>query len=75
MDGDPLADVDVMNLTTLLASVGIKTPVIVSERTHPFYHKLPWLYNRLRIILYPKAFQVVVQTQSAADFFKGRVGL
>jgi UDP-N-acetylglucosamine:LPS N-acetylglucosamine transferase len=31
-----LSFVDVMNLTTLLASVGLKTPVIVSERTHPF---------------------------------------
>ncbi|WP_006302515.1 hypothetical protein [Holospora undulata] len=31
-----LSFVDVMNLTALLASVGLKTPVIVSERTHPF---------------------------------------
>jgi GalNAc-alpha-(1->4)-GalNAc-alpha-(1->3)-diNAcBac-PP-undecaprenol alpha-1,4-N-acetyl-D-galactosaminyltransferase len=60
----------VMNLTALLASVGLKTPVIVSERTHPFYHKLPSLYQGLRIILYPKAFRVVLQTQSAADYFK-----
>jgi GalNAc-alpha-(1->4)-GalNAc-alpha-(1->3)-diNAcBac-PP-undecaprenol alpha-1,4-N-acetyl-D-galactosaminyltransferase len=70
-----LSFVDVMNLTTLLASVGIKTPVIVSERMHPFYHKLPWLYHRLRTLLYPKAFRVVVQTQSAADFFKSRRNL
>ena len=65
-----LSFVDVMNLTALLASVGLKTPVIVSERTHPFYHKLPSLYQGLRTILYPKAFRVAVQTQSAADFFK-----
>ncbi|MFM8454710.1 MAG: glycosyltransferase [Gammaproteobacteria bacterium] len=44
-----LSFVDVINLTTLLASVWLKTLVIVSERTHPFYHKLPAIYNRLRV--------------------------
>ena len=65
-----LSFVDVMNLTTLLASTGLKTPVIVSERTHPAYHKLPFLYQRLRTLLYPRAVKVVVQTQAAADYFK-----
>jgi GalNAc-alpha-(1->4)-GalNAc-alpha-(1->3)-diNAcBac-PP-undecaprenol alpha-1,4-N-acetyl-D-galactosaminyltransferase len=40
-----LSFVDVMNLTTLLASAGLNIPVIASERTHPFYHKLPSIYT------------------------------
>lgn len=62
--------VDMMNLTTLLASTGLKFPVIVAERTHPAYHKLPLLYQQLRAIFYPKAYRTVVQTQSATDYFK-----
>ncbi len=65
-----LSFVDVMNLTTLLASTGLKPTVIVSERTHPAYHKLSVLYQRLRALLYPRAFKVVVQTQAASDYFK-----
>lgn len=62
--------VDVMNLTTLLASLGLKIPVIVSERTHPAYYKLPSLYQKMREFLYPRAFKVVIQTASAAEYFK-----
>ncbi|MBW8308954.1 MAG: glycosyltransferase family 4 protein [Candidatus Paracaedibacteraceae bacterium] len=58
-----------MNITTLLATWGLTIPVVVSERTHPLYHKLPPLDNLLRRLLYPKAAKIVVQTQSAADYF------
>jgi len=62
--------VDMMNLTTLMATRGLKIPVIVSERTHPAYYKLPILYQKLRYLLYPKAARVVMQTDSAAIYFK-----
>ncbi len=62
--------VDVTNITTLMASFWLKTPVIVSERTHPGHYKIPGLYNVLRRWVYPKATCVVVQTQGAADYFK-----
>lgn len=65
-----LSFVDVMNLTTLLASTGLNIPVVVSERTHPAYHKLPSFYQQARKFLYPRASRVVVQTDSAADYFK-----
>lgn len=61
--------VDVMNMTTLLATYGLNLPVVVSERTHPRHHPLPSLYKRLRPLIYPKAARVVVQTQSSADYF------
>lgn len=68
-----IAFVDIMNITTLLASQGLKIPVIVSERTHPAYYKLPKLYTWLRWFTYGWAFKVIVQTRSAADYFPKRL--
>lgn len=61
--------VDVTNITALIATIGLKIPVLVSERTHPAYHQLPKFYQKLRQIFYPKATSVIVQTNSAAAYF------
>ena len=62
--------IDVTNITTLLAAVGLKQiPVIVSERTDPTHHILPSLYKKIRSLVYPRAYKVIVQTQSAKDYF------
>ena len=61
--------VDIINMTTLLSSRGLKIPVIVSERTDPAYHNLPSLYQKLRRICYPWADKIISQTQSASDYF------
>jgi len=61
--------VDVMNIETLLATLGLGIPVIVSERTHPKYYKLPKLYQLVRRWIYPTSQQVVVQTLSVAHYF------
>ncbi len=63
--------VDVTNITTLIACVGLKIPVVVSERTNPFYHKISILFRWLRNFLYPYAKNVIVQTKSAASYFDG----
>lgn len=60
-----------MNITTLLASFNLKIPVIVSERTNPKFHNLPFFYQKLRKIFYPKAAKIIVQTTSAANYFEG----
>lgn len=62
--------VDITNLTTLLASLGLGARVVVSERTHPGHHHIPLLYQWLRFVLYRIASKVIVQTQSAAAYFK-----
>lgn len=62
--------VDVMNITTLMACVGLKIPVIVSERIDPHLHQISRFYKFLRTCFYPYAKKVVVQTQSAAAYFK-----
>ncbi len=62
--------VDIMNLTTLVACIGTKIPVIVSERIDPNFHAIPRLYKFLREIICPCAKKVVVQTKIAAAYFK-----
>ena len=61
--------VDVMNITTLMACVGLKIPVVVSERIDPHFHPLPRFYKFLRKCFYRYAKKVVVQTKSAEAYF------
>lgn len=61
--------VDVMNITSLLAARGLRIPVVVAERTHPAYYQLSCLYVWMRRLVYPWASRIVVQTQSAAEYF------
>jgi GalNAc-alpha-(1->4)-GalNAc-alpha-(1->3)-diNAcBac-PP-undecaprenol alpha-1,4-N-acetyl-D-galactosaminyltransferase len=61
--------IDVMNMTTLLATRKLRIPVIVSERTHPFHHQIPEFYKKLRTLTYPWASKVITQTHSANDCF------
>jgi glycosyltransferase involved in cell wall biosynthesis len=65
-----LSFVDVINIMVIIATIGLNIPVIVSERTHPRYYRLPILYKKLRQFFYPKATIVIIQTQSAANYFK-----
>ncbi len=60
---------DLMNIATLLANVGLKYPVIVCERTDPHYQPLSRFYLWLRGWLYPKAYKIATQTASAASYF------
>ncbi|PCH55669.1 MAG: group 1 glycosyl transferase [Legionellales bacterium] len=64
-----LSFMDVTNINTLLAAIGLKVPVIVSERIHPAYSFMPKLYCILRIITYCFANVVVVQTKDMAAYF------
>lgn len=61
--------IDLTNMTTLIVTRGLGKPVVVSERTHPFYYHIPVFYQKLRLLFYPTAAHVVVQTQGAADYF------
>ena len=61
--------IDIMNLTTLLASFKLSIPIIISERTDPTYHYIPSFCKFLRIRIYSQAKFLVVQTKNASDFF------
>ncbi|WP_207760975.1 glycosyltransferase [Holospora curviuscula] len=58
-----------MNFTILLASIGLKAPVIASERIDPHFHYIPLLYKKIRSFLYRFAKKIIVQTNSAASYF------
>ncbi|MFW8566987.1 glycosyltransferase family 4 protein [Orrella sp. 11846] len=56
------------NVRTLAAMLGTGIPVIVSERTDPRHHRVSRVWKIARRLLYPLADQVVVQTQSVAQW-------
>ena len=51
-----------VNVSTLLATLGSKTPVVVSERTDPRLHRANRAWAALRRLFYPTARGVVVQS-------------
>lgn len=63
-----LSFIDTTNILTLLATRGLRVPVVVSERIDPagYAHRLSPIDRRLRTFTYPWADRVVVQTQRAA---------
>lgn len=61
--------VDIMNITTILATRFLGIPVIVTERTHPAYYHLPFFYKWLRRLIYPLADKMIAQTTSASGYF------
>lgn len=69
--------IDTANVLALLATRGLKAPVIVSERSDPAHFPTGRATRILRRILYPLADAVIVQTEGAARFFgagmKGRL--
>ncbi len=64
-----LSFIDVMNVTVLLATLGLRIPVIVSERTDPHFHRIPRIYKIIRQYIYTYSKQVIVQTKSASGYF------
>lgn len=53
--------VDEMNIATLLAGLGLKIPVVISERTDPRVYSIGILGNIARRLIYPTAFHLVLQ--------------
>jgi GalNAc-alpha-(1->4)-GalNAc-alpha-(1->3)-diNAcBac-PP-undecaprenol alpha-1,4-N-acetyl-D-galactosaminyltransferase len=60
---------DTTNVLTLLATPGLKVPVIVSEHIDPAQYPLKPVWNALRRRVYPLADRVTVLTPGAIGFF------
>lgn len=56
------------NVLVLLASLGLKIPIIISERNDPRKNPTGRVRNFLRKILYPYAKMIVLQTESVAQW-------
>ncbi len=60
---------DTVNIAMLIAAFGLRKTTIVTERTDPYMHKLPTLYQWLRLKLYPLADYIVLQSEHYQDYF------
>jgi GalNAc-alpha-(1->4)-GalNAc-alpha-(1->3)-diNAcBac-PP-undecaprenol alpha-1,4-N-acetyl-D-galactosaminyltransferase len=72
-DSDPevvISFIDAMNIMVLSETKNLDVPVIVSERTNPHFHDIgSKRLEKLRQRLYPRASNLVVQTQDAMSYF------
>ena len=64
---------DRVNVRTILATIGLKVPVIVSERNHPGRRGMNVWWRVLRRCTYPFAGCLVAQTARAMELFGGTV--
>jgi len=64
-----LAFLDTTNVTTILASRGLGTPVIVEEHTDPAQKNLGQRWVRLRDAMYPRADRIVVLSEQSRSYF------
>jgi glycosyltransferase involved in cell wall biosynthesis len=62
-----------MNVLTIAACTGLKTRVVVSERVDPASYEPPRPWGSLRSRAYPHADAIVVQTATAAEWFRSHV--
>lgn len=60
---------DHVNVLVLIATRGLRLPVIVCEHTDPALATQHPVWNRLRASLYPRASRVVVLSESSKQFF------
>jgi glycosyltransferase involved in cell wall biosynthesis len=68
-----LSFVTSMNVLTILACIGLRVRIIVSERVDPAAHREIRIWAALRSLLYQFADTVAVQTESIADWFRIRL--
>ena len=59
-----------VNVAVLLASRGLSVPLVVSERIYPPAMPLHWMWKVLRLITYPWARAVVMQTEDGVKWLQ-----
>lgn len=64
-----LSFMDESNVLSLLSTIGLKIPVVVSERTNPQKYFPAFYIRLLRRILYPYAKFIVIQTENIKQSF------
>jgi glycosyltransferase involved in cell wall biosynthesis len=61
------------NVLALMATMGTKIPVLISERCDPGMDRIPAGWRLLRRLTYPQARGIVMQTERAAGYFRPRL--
>ena len=62
-----------VNIVTILASIGLSIPVIVSERTHPPRMQLSYIWRILRRLTYPLASKVVMLSSDGLKWLNDEI--
>lgn len=65
--------IDQVNILALLSLAGTGIPVIISERVDPAQNWIGWVMELLRVMTYPWADRLVVQSENIRMQFHGRV--
>ncbi|WP_199248591.1 glycosyltransferase family 4 protein [[Phormidium] sp. ETS-05] len=76
MDSQPYAVISFMdrtNILTLLATWGLKIPIIISEHVYPTCYPIGQSWELLRQLLYPKANRIVVLTERIKSYFRSEI--
>ncbi|MEK9629127.1 MAG: glycosyltransferase family 4 protein [Nitrospinota bacterium] len=68
-----IAFIDLTNILTLVSTIGLKIPVIISERVNPAYHSIGFFWSTLRMWVYRWASCLVVQTRDAMSGFSSSI--
>lgn len=62
-----------VNISVLMATIGLNLNIIVSERTYPPNARIGFLLNAMRRVFYPRASCVVVQTKDCFKWLKDTI--
>lgn len=62
-----------INVIVLLASIGLKRHIIISERNDPRHDNRGWIGDMMTKILYPFASKIIFQTKSEKSYFSKRI--
>ena len=65
--------IDQMNVTTLLALVGTRIPVVISERASPLRYRISWPWRLLRLITYPFSDALVMQSPTLINWARRHI--
>ena len=68
-----IAFIDLTNILTLVATIGLKIPVIISERGNPAFHSIGKFWSLLRQGVYKMSACLVLQTRDARSFFSSSI--
>lgn len=62
------------NCETVMALTATGIPIIISERNNPVAQRIPIFWRIMRMLLYPRSWAVVMQTEKAAGWARRYVG-
>lgn len=65
--------IDITNVLTLMSTLGLRVPVIISERIHPAYHPIGLRWRVARWLTYRFCDALVVQTEGIAKWARAVV--